>query len=56
MESRPINATIGFSQESTVSVLVIVMAVLGGVLLIALVIAVICIIKRRNANAGRISS
>jgi len=32
------------------------MAVLGGVLLIALIIAVVCIIKKRNASGNRINS
>lgn len=50
------NANISYSEQSSVSVLVIVMAVLGGVLLIALIVAIVCLIKRRNAANSRISA
>lgn len=53
--NNPINATISYTEDSSVSILVIVMAVLGGVLLITLIIAVVCIVKKRTA-ANRISS
>lgn len=48
--NTPIKAELSFAVESTVSVLVIVMAVLGSILFVILVVAVICIIKKRNAN------
>jgi hypothetical protein len=51
----PISASISYVQTSSVSVLVIVMGVLGGILLLALIIAVVCIIKRRN-NSTRVNS
>lgn len=56
LSNNPINATIGFNNQASVSVLVIVMGILGGILLIALIIAVICIVKKRNSGVNRINS
>ena len=47
--NQSVNVVLNYVQESTVSVLVIVMGVLGGILLVALVVAVVCIVKKRNA-------
>lgn len=42
--------------DDSVNILIIVMAVLGGLILIGLIIAAICIIKRSRANAARVRS
>lgn len=51
----PIIASISYTVESTVSVLVIVMAVLGSVILVVVIVTVVCIIKKRNA-ANRVNT
>lgn len=52
----PIDAIITWQSSAPVSILVIVLSVLGGVLLVALVIAVICIVRRRGIESMRVSS
>ena len=54
-DSSPITFSIKYSLgDSQVSILVIVLAVLGGILLIALIIAAIFIIKRMSSDEAQV--
>lgn len=54
--SRTINGKIEYSESQQVNVLVIVMAVLGGILLVVLIVAAVCIIRKNRRTQGRVSS